>query len=279
MIRKNFNIILLRDLCKRLMNGDKLPRNTIVLTVDDGYLDFYYYAYPILRKYGVPATVYITTDFIDKKIWLWPDVIDYIVSTTEFESYSVTLSNGVKRYSLVGREERRRAWSDIGDYCLTLKNEQKNEFIKNLSEDLRVPIPDLPRPGYEALSWDQIREMKQQRIDFGSHSCTHPKLTMTENAALWQEIKGSKDRIEEMIDDEIDSFCYPNGTREDFDQSIKEMVREAGYRSATVAYSKSEVDDLFELGRFGIGIDMLHFKKVIYGFQYLTTLVVKRTRE
>jgi peptidoglycan/xylan/chitin deacetylase (PgdA/CDA1 family) len=273
MIRKSFNIISLKNLCARLVNGDMVPPNTIVFTIDDGYQDFYYYAYPVLRKYDIPATVYITTDFIDKKIWLWFDVIDYILSRTEFQSYPITLSDGTKKYSLMGKESRRRAWSEIAGHCLTLKSKEKEEFIKNLSNDLKVHVPHIPVPEYEALSWNEIREMKQHQIDFGSHTCTHSKLTMTESTALRHEIKGSKDRIEEMIDESIDSFCYPNGTREDFDGRIKEIVRESGYANATVAYCECEVDDLFELGRYGVGIDMLHFQKVIFGTEYLSTLL------
>jgi len=78
-----------------------------------------------------------------------------------------------------------------------------------------------------------------------------------------------------MIDDEVDSFCYPNGTREDFDAGIKDIVRESGYTNATVAYCGCEMNDLFELGRYGVGIDMLHFQKVILGTEYLSALARK----
>jgi len=53
-----------------------LKANSVLLTVDDGYQDFYNLAFPILKKYEVPATVFFTTDFIDKRIWLWHDLLN-----------------------------------------------------------------------------------------------------------------------------------------------------------------------------------------------------------
>jgi hypothetical protein len=183
------------------------------------------------------------------------------------------------RFSLIGEGSKRLAWNDIADYCLTLKTVRREEFIKELSNDLKVLVPASPVPEFEALSWDQIREMKQHKIDFGSHTCTHPRLVMTEGEALHYEIEGSKRRIEEMIGERIDSFCYPNGTRKDFDEKIKEIVKNSGYRCATMAYWDSKPDDLFELGRYGVGSDMQHFEKVIYGMEFVSTLVRKKLRE
>jgi peptidoglycan/xylan/chitin deacetylase (PgdA/CDA1 family) len=278
-IRKNFNTVSLKELCTRLRNGDIVLPNTVVFTVDDGYRDFYHHAYPIFRKYDVPATVYVTTDFVDRKVWLWPDVIQYILDKTGFQSYTATFANRPISFSLIGEGSKRLAWNDIADYCLTLKNNKREGFIDELANDLKVVVPDTPTPKYEALSWDQIREMKQHKIDFGSHTCTHPRLVMTEGEALHYEIEGSKRRIEEMIGERIDSFCYPNGTRKDFDEKIKEIVKNSGYRCATMAYWDSKPDDLFELGRYGVGSDMQHFEKVIYGMEFVSTLVRKKLRE
>jgi len=276
-LRKGFNIISLGDLCNRVCNGDSIPSDTVVVTIDDGYEDFYIYAYPILKRYSVPATVYLTTDFVDQKIWLWPDVIDFILSRTKFSSYSLTRNGEVRQYKLSEGPGRREAWSQIGGYCLTLRDRERKEFVRQLGDDLKVDIDPVPVPEYRGLTWDQVREMKKYGVDVGSHTSTHPRLVMVDQTNLFREIEGSRKRIQEELNEGVDSFCYPNGTRMDFDEKIKEMVRRAGYRSATVGYwDPSGHIDLFELGRHGIGSDMFHFSKVIHGVENLSVLMRKK---
>ncbi len=59
-------------------------KNAVVITVDDGYLDFYEIAFPALREAGLPATLFLTTRFVDGDIWLWPDQVRYILEHSEY---------------------------------------------------------------------------------------------------------------------------------------------------------------------------------------------------
>jgi len=275
-LRRGFNIISLSSLCTFLSNGDPIAPNAIVITVDDGYEDFYLYAYPILKKYSVSATIYITSDFIDGKIWLWPDVIEFILSKTQYNTFSIKLNGNETQYDLTNDDKRLRAWSDIADYCLTLKNDDKNEFLKQLAHNLKVHVPSSPISEYKPLSWKQIVEMKEHGIEIGSHTCTHPRLVMLDNANLRYEIEGSKKRIENMINQAIDSFCYPHGTKIDFNNDIKKMVINTGYKNATSAFSDSDATtDLFELRRYSIGTNMLRFKENVYGIKFLSNKIKK----
>lgn len=273
-LRKKFNIISLNSLCTSLINNDPLPPNAVIITIDDGYEDFYTYAYPILEKYSVPATIYVTTDFIDNKVWLWPDVIEFIFAKAQYNTYTIRLNGKEERYNLTTNHEQLKAWNDMADYCLTLKKKDKNEFIRKLASDLKVCVPPSPASEYKPLSWKQIMEIKKHGIDIGSHTCAHPRLVMLDDATMRYEIESSKKRIEDMTDDTVDSFCYPHGTKMDFNDDIKRMVRNAGYKNATVAFCDSNImTDLFELRRYSIGRDMLRFKENIYGIKFLSNKI------
>ncbi len=63
--KKNFHSVSLMQLYNHMKQGDSLPDNSFVLTLDDGYLDNWVFAYPLLKKYGFTATLYVATDFID----------------------------------------------------------------------------------------------------------------------------------------------------------------------------------------------------------------------
>ena len=71
-LRRHFNVISLDDLCNQLSNHNELPSNTAVITIDDGYKDVFINAYPILRKYDLPATVFLSTGYIGNgKLFWW----------------------------------------------------------------------------------------------------------------------------------------------------------------------------------------------------------------
>lgn len=268
---EHFNVLDLRSLCSRLTAKEPVPPNTVVLTIDDGYEDFYLYAYPLLKKYSLPATVYVTTDFTDNKIWLWPDFIEFVIHRTRHDDYTLQMNGKVFHYRL--KKEPFQTWSDVADYCLTLKTETRNQFLRDFSGDLEVSVPSIPEPEYRALSWEQIREMSRQGIEIGSHTCTHPRLAMTDDADLLYEIGGSKKRIESMLGEEVESFCYPHGSQVDFDDRAKALVKEAGYRNAVAGYfDLNSTADLFELRRYGIGSNMMNFAKTVYGVKFLSKI-------
>src|SRR5262249_21745200 len=115
---------------------------------------------------------------------------------------------------------------------------------------------DSPATGerrHKMLTWDQVREMKANGIDFGGHTVTHPflsKLTLTE--ADW-EISECKRRIEAELQQPADYFAYPNGREEDFAAFNKELLKAAGYRAAvtTLWGINDRSTDRMELRRCG----------------------------
>lgn len=265
----HFNVFSLGALCTLLKQGTAIPSNTVILTIDDGYEDFYLYAYPILKKYSLPATVYVTTDFTDEKVWLWPDFIEFVIHQSPLYDYTFQVDGKAIQYQL--KTDGMKAWSDVADYCLTLKTDAKIQFLKQFAVDLKVAAPPIPEPEYRALSWEQIREMRGHGIEIGSHTCTHPRLAMTDDSDLIYEIEGSKKRIETMLGEAVESFCYPHGAKVDFDSRSKALVKGTGYRNAVAGYFDLNVtDDLFELRRYGVGSDIMDFIKIVYGIEFLS---------
>lgn len=267
-LHAGFEVVPLSRLTQALAQGNSLPPQTVAITVDDGYADFYRYAYPVLKRHGLPATMYVVSDFVDQKIWLWPDKVRFILAGTRQTEFAFDLGHGAQIYQLADPTDRHRAWNDIADHCLTLPERDKQDYLGRLATSLGVTMPERPTPQYAALTWDEVREMQVHGIEFGSHTCTHPKLTKLDLTELDRELQLSKTRIEAMIDTPVDSFCYPNGSRADFNIQVQERVRLAGYRNATVGFHDSHlVDDLYALRRYGVGSNLIHYRKVLYGVE------------
>ena len=93
-LAKHNNVVSLDDVVNAKLKGEPLPSNTTVITIDDGYADAYDIAFPLLEKYKMPATLYAITDFIDGKIWLWTDLMRYLLLKSEAGFFSYEHPNG-----------------------------------------------------------------------------------------------------------------------------------------------------------------------------------------
>lgn len=272
LLHKEFHVINLTQLCNLIINNKSIPVNSIVLTIDDGYDDFYQYAYPILKKYNFPATLYITTDFIDQKIWLWPDSIRYILLTTH--KHNCNINNSVFSWNSGDSRSRHSAILQIVQYCKSIPNIQKLSLIEQLQTDLNVILPPKPNDGFNALNWNQIRELHRNNIEIGGHTCSHPILSRIETSKYEHEILYCKIKIEEQLNSKISSFCFPNGTKADFNDEIKRFVKQSGYTNCTAAYyAHPAFQDNFEIKRNSASDDMFQFKKVVYGYEHLSKLL------
>ena len=100
--RQEYNVISLAELVQAKLKKEKLPRNTVVITFDDGYADNYIFAYPVLKKYNLPATIFVIVDAIGAEGYLKFAQIEEIVSSEIITIGSHTLSGAY----LPGRKTR-----------------------------------------------------------------------------------------------------------------------------------------------------------------------------
>ncbi|WP_250658252.1 polysaccharide deacetylase family protein [Alkalimarinus coralli] len=233
------HLLFLKDNCELVSLADAIShRNNatrgklkVAITFDDGYDDFYHLAWPLLKKYNVPATLFITTGFIDKVVWLWPDKIDYILNNAS--CFSAELEGfGVLEFT---KDTVSEAWHQLGDYCLVKPWEQRDKLISQLAEQLEVDIPSLPVEGYQGLTWSQLKEMATEGLDIESHTVTHPILSMLKPDELKQELSVSKQVIEENINKKVNVICYPNGFARDISPLVEELAKSCGYQYGVMA--------------------------------------------
>jgi len=232
-LKKKYNFISLKHYSE-VLNGkrDDLPNNPIIITIDDGYRDNYTYAYPVLKKYSIPATIFLATDFISHKAWLWSNKLEYILKNSRKKDFDLVLGNKKDHFSVDGFNNWHRTQLAIFNYCAEQRNDMKNEIMHELSRSLSVDVPSQTVGDFQALTWDQIIEMSHNGIEFGSHTCSHPILSRLTNEQVKYEIVHSKNEIEKMIQKQVDLFCYPNGTLADFTPTTIDILRSSSYSAA-----------------------------------------------
>ena len=269
-LKSRFNVVPLDAVVQSIKSKVPTVKNAIVLTIDDGYSDFYSIAYPILKKYSLPATLYVTSDFVDKKIWLWPDRLSYVLSNTKKDNYIFHKNNESMEYLLKDEDYYGSLWHALAEHCLSISNQERINFITEFEQDLEVELPEYPTEEYSPLSWGQISEMANNGIEIGAHTCTHPSLTKTNDDELTYEISGCKKKLEEKLGVEVKSFSYPNGTQQDYNERVMQAIEKAGFTSSAVCFADAlSYTSLFDLRRYGVGNNMRQFHNVIYGIKFL----------
>ncbi len=227
-LARKYRVIPLSELGRALSTGTTLPAKAAVITFDDGYRDNYLLAYPILRKYGVPATIFLATGHIDHGTPFWWDRVSYAVSNTARQQLELGRL-GTHRFQTA--TERWLTARVIRNRLKDLLDGDKNLAIEDLVSQLGVDMPGSLARGL-LLSWDQIREMSQNGIDFGAHTVNHPTLIGMSPEQARDEIVCSQRRIAEVVDRPVDTFAYPDGRRANITDGIKMILREHGFVSA-----------------------------------------------
>lgn len=233
-LKKNCDLIRLSDVADVIRRGNR--RRAVLLTIDDGYLDNYEVAYPILKEHGVPAAIFLTTGYIDLPTVAWWDEISWIVGKAQ--GREVRLPDNWHVEPLV---------IPVGDYSeivlrlLRIIKSLTPQELEQLIEDLaasagtgRTPITPETAPW---MTWDMIREMHRSGIEFGGHTVTHPVLSFCPIGQQRAEIVNCKLRIEKELGTTVDSFSYPVGMQTSFTDQTMRLVQEAGYRWAFGFYS------------------------------------------
>jgi peptidoglycan/xylan/chitin deacetylase (PgdA/CDA1 family) len=207
------------------------------VTVDDGYRDFHETGYPIFAEYGIPVTVYLVTDFVDGKLWLWFDRVVHAFRQATISAACVPLPDGkMFECKLESDASRRAAGQRLADLAVSWSDEDRRKLAGDLSYLLQTEDRRHAPPEYQPMSWAAVRTLAASGVEFGAHTKTHPILSaLADPQQLREEITGSKARIEAELNRPVLHFCYPNGMMRDIGPAAAAAVREAGLRTAVTA--------------------------------------------
>ena len=224
-VGKNYNVVN----CKRLVsfiNGEtELPPNAALITFDDGYLDNYTNAYPVLVERGLPAIIFLTSGFIGTNKPFYWDYISYCFYKTAKNGANLPLIGTQNWDDVASRERVLLQWIEA---LKRIPEVQKSEYVSQIAELLEVNVPE---SAFEKLilNWDQVRVMSRSGlIEFGVHSVNHPILTRVPINEASREICESKRKIEEETGHTVNAIAYPNGGVADFSQPVIQASKEAG---------------------------------------------------
>ena len=244
----SYRVLSLREGVQALRRGLSLPRNSVAVTFDDGYLDNLHAA-RVLAGHGLTATFYITAGCVTDRDGLpfWPAELRMLVNSITSPFIELDVAGQPLSLPLQTPVERRAAIARLNKVF-------KGNTIpvrEAVRDQLRLAAdhPDRPSP---MLSSADLIAMKRIGMEIGSHTFTHPNLPNAGAAAAESEIRLSKQRLEDIVNEPITAFSYPNGGAERYmTPAIAKLVREAGFESATTSRNAvaGPASDLYALER------------------------------
>jgi len=249
-LKKKYNIISLEKAVDLLKNKGDMPENTVVITFDDGYRDNYINAFPILKKYGVPATIFLTAGVIDNGGMLWYDVIVAAFKKTS-KTYVDLRHLNLRVYPSTSLSDKSRAAKEATMSGKHLKTNEKEAFMKIILKELEVH-PETNSNSQAMLTWDDIKSTRNSGISFASHGMSHAILTTLSPEEAEFEITESKKIIEEKTGIAVHFFSYPNGGKKDFNEVIIQALKRNNYTAACglIGGGNEQNTSLMELHRY-----------------------------
>jgi peptidoglycan/xylan/chitin deacetylase (PgdA/CDA1 family) len=260
-LKRHFRVLSLADLMEQIRCHGSFQPNSVVLTIDDGRRNCYEHLYPLLREFRMPATFFVISSFMDGDDWLWTDKVLWLSKQQQAPGEL-----------LPGR---------IVDFFSTLNRlvpRVREESILAMARAMRVAIPAQPPPPFNPCSWAELREMSDSGlVEIGSHTVTHPILSTVKDHEAWDELTGSRARIERALGKKVRFFCFPNGKPGDYRPAQLRLLKEAGYEAAVVSSFGlvQPGSDPYELPRIGISgeSDHLAFAKSVDGAEHYQTRI------
>ncbi len=227
----NYRVVSVEDVLDTVRNDRSLPSGAVLLTFDDAYCDFAENAWPILKRQGLPVTLFVPTGYPDNpecSFW-WDRLYETIVATRED---SVDTPSG--RRSLSTPRERLDGFRSLRDRIKDLPHREAMELVDRICRQLGQ---GQPAPG--VLGWDALRSLAREGVALGAHTRTHPVVDQMSFDEVRREVSGSMEDLKREIGSALPIFAYPAGRYND--QTV-EAVSAAGIELAFT--TRGGVNDL-----------------------------------
>lgn len=222
-IKQNYTPVTAQQVLENIYHKQPLPPHPVLITFDDGYMDFEQYAWPILERYAIPAVLFIATDYPDNpQRHLWWDRLYHALHQTQHKQVSISEK---QNYPLHTSAEKMRAFRSISNQIKAIPHHIAMPLIEEVCTLLEVE----PHTHNYIMSWDQIQAVSQAGVEIAAHTCSHPILPQVSVDDAITEAIQSRYIVKEKVGYDLPIFAYPSGGAS---TAIAQHLANAGFKLA-----------------------------------------------
>jgi len=228
-LKRHYQVISLAEVEAVVRSGRPRP-GLAAITIDDGYENNLAIAWPILRELGLPATVFITVDVIERQRPYDHDRVELALRCTDRTSVELAVNGERRVFDLGSMAARGQAVYSIKGWLSKLPGDGAIELREQLcAQCWRDEYLDRHRVAYQPLTWTQVEQLADEGMEIASHTLTHPHLARIGDEEVRRELGESRRILEARIAKPVTRISYPHGS---FDQRTERIAEETGYTSA-----------------------------------------------
>jgi peptidoglycan/xylan/chitin deacetylase (PgdA/CDA1 family) len=267
LLKKHYNLLNVEEFTELLKHKKKIPRNTVIISFDDGYADNYLEALPILKTLNSQALFYITTSNLntDHELW-WDELERIILNNNLLPKYAEIEINGrITRFPISNHVEKINTYNFLHPYLKYLLPQQRNKIIDGLRQ--LIGMKPQGRESHRLLTNNELQQLSESSAAvLGAHTHNHPVLSIMPYDIQLQEIELSKNILEKIINKKVVHFSYPYGSKKDYNNDTLKVCREIGFEMVCSNYygQVHSWTDILQLPRILVrDWDQQFFKKFI----------------
>jgi peptidoglycan/xylan/chitin deacetylase (PgdA/CDA1 family) len=204
-LARNYRVVSMADVLAAYQQHVPLPPRSVLITIDDAYCDVATNAWPILKRYQLPATLFVPTAFpAGQAAGFWWDRVYQAVAHAAPRG-SITTPLG--QLAVATPAEQRQASSQINSYIKSLPHREALAWVDRFCAELQAPPPQR-----SVLSWPELRALASEGLALGAHTRTHPLMKRIAGAEIDAEVAGSLHDLVREVPAALPVFAYPSGS-------------------------------------------------------------------
>tara|TARA_Y100000034_G_C6894465_1_gene412097 strand:- start:1573 stop:2481 length:909 start_codon:yes stop_codon:yes gene_type:complete len=254
-LSENCEVTSLREMSNTLRDKKEYPEKYVSVTFDDTFKNVYDVAFPILKKYNIPATFFITTGMIDTNRMFWVDELEEMINFSKSKKITIQIPRSTTFFIRNNREKI----SAINAIKLFLKSSPRDIRSKTL-EDVKKKSGFLNAArakNYKNLSSENIREISGTNgYEIGGHTVSHEILSCLSDDDLDREISNCISHLSRITEKKIDLFSYPEGQSNHFNNRVIDNLKRRGIKICPTAIDGVNYSNT----------DSFHLKRMMVGF-------------
>ncbi len=246
LLARHYRPVTVTEVLSAALEGAPLPANAVLVTVDDGYLDFQEVIFPVASQYGIRPLLFVPTGYVGQGAFWWDRLYRAVYGHNE-----TLLNTPAGALSLRDDAEKKRAYLSLSAYFKRIPYRQARQELDSLC----APVENEQAAPRSTLDWDELRRLHQAGAAIAAHTHHHPILSQLAPEEARLELRQSQDLIRQHLGETLPVFAFPDGTPQAMSMALLPILQEEGFALAFTmisAAARLRSDALLHLPRLGV---------------------------